>query len=238
MKKALLLIAVVAVFASCKKDEEPLKVTTNIELFYEKTETVKATHQCTYKSSDEAIATVNSSGLVTAHRVGECKVTASSTLTSESAYCTVKVIPRSNLYAIPCLLRYESPATIMGSETRKFKQYTTNGLIYEGENSNVRLVMYMFEANMMKSAAVLLKTTGTVEAEAQQYLEERFDYFGEIDYKAYAYTDGDLMMVLNNDATLGLNVVYFWNDTKADPISRYKAIISSRTILENGEKVK
>ncbi len=215
MKKLIMITIAYLALMSCKKDAEPLTLRNSVEITYGQTEPLNASHQCTYNSLDTIVASVSSAGLITAHRIGTTKVTATSNETGERAECTVTVTPRSNLYKLPIAVRYELEYTVKALETRELIAGGNGILVYAGENAKVRKVMYQFEQLELKSIDVMLQNTITVENEAMQFLEERYTYLGEIDYKAFAFSEGDMILVLNTDASLGLNVLYFWSDGKS-----------------------
>ena len=94
---AIALAALTLGFVACKKDEpqqDKLKVTPEVaEVAVGATVQLSANLEVTWSSSDEAIAGVNASGLVTGIKEGEVNISAKAVKTNEVAVCKVTVKP-------------------------------------------------------------------------------------------------------------------------------------------------
>ncbi|MBQ6790142.1 MAG: Ig-like domain-containing protein [Paludibacteraceae bacterium] len=92
---AIALAALTLGFVACKKDEpqqDKLKVTPEVaEVSVGATVQLSANLEVTWSSSDEAIAGVNASGLVTGIKEGEVNISAKAVKTNEVAVCKVTV---------------------------------------------------------------------------------------------------------------------------------------------------
>lgn len=212
-KITLIILAVLIQIVSCKKDEDPSinLDKTDITLQHNSTSqlVVTPTQTCTWSIADSNVAKVSAAGLVTGVRIGDSKITVKTSGTNLSAECIVHVTARSFLYKEPFYVYGQLMSYVKGKETRALKSETSTALLYNGENANVRYVMYMFTSNAMTSADVMLaNTTGNVDA-AVTFLEERYIFVGYVDNVAF-YKDGKGTFAgLNVDATLGLNVLYY-----------------------------
>jgi len=149
ISKALLLLFIISCFASCKKADEPLSLkTTSANLTSTKTFKLNVspgTSGCVFESENEYIASVSSSGLITAHLLGETNITVNNIEKGFSAKCKVTVQPEHSLYKEPYLNFGASRIGIRDYETRYLYQEDDTSLIYVGENSSIIGVFYILD---------------------------------------------------------------------------------------------
>lgn len=214
MKKIILLMIVFAIFTACKKNEEQKFAIdqAKITLRHDEAIQLNASAQCIWSTSDSNVAIVSSSGLVTGVRLGEATIFAQAN--GEKDECSVEVSPVSKLYEEPFFIYGAAKESIKAKEHRLLQSETIDALLYFGENSNVRNVMYMFQLKALTSSIVLLQNSTQVAQEVATFLEERYVYQG---YSGgfYMYANGKgVGMAINIDNDLGLNVVYIYTGEK------------------------
>lgn len=218
MKKLLFVIAIVSLLIGCSKDDNKVKsitaTPTSMSMHYDEESEIKMSYSpadapaptYTYAASDEYVATVDQDGLVSGCHVGEC-VVGISTTDGISTECTVTIKPRSMLYVEPYLEFGGSASDIKRYEKRAIYSETASGLIYKGENSNVRYVVYVLENGKMKSSGVLLANTSYCVNECNEYLSERYDAMGV--YEGVIMFNGRGKIIgFSLDESLGLNTLY------------------------------
>jgi hypothetical protein len=146
ISKALLILFIMLCLAGCKKADEPLNLrTTFANLTSEMTFKLDVTPNisgCIFESENEYIATVSSSGLITAHLVGETHITVTNIGKGFTAKCKVTVQPEHNFYKEPYLLFGVSRKGIKDYETRYLYEEADTSLLYVGENSSIIAVFY------------------------------------------------------------------------------------------------
>ena len=175
---------------------------------------VSPAQTCTWSTDDNTIATVSQTGLVTGVLIGDTKVSAKSLSDNSTVSCIVHVTPRSTLYVEPYYIYGASISTIKSKEKRSLLSETSTGLIYEGENSNVVDIIYLFDTSGLTGADVMLTNSTSVAAEAVTFIEERYTYLGVSDNIIfYQDSDGTIIAISVVD-TLGLNVMYYRSTSK------------------------
>jgi hypothetical protein len=149
ISKALLFLFIISGFAGCKKADEPLSLkTTTANLTSTKTIKLNVTPNasgCIFESENEYIATVSSTGLVTAHLLGETYITVSNSEKGFSAKCDVTVLAEHLLYKEPYLDFGLSRKGIKDYETRYLYQEDDTSIIYIGENESIVGVFYILD---------------------------------------------------------------------------------------------
>lgn len=162
-------------FLSCSKDsdEEPLTVTpSSVSMHYEDTQQLKAEGATKWLSSDEFVAKVNSSGLITANHVGTTEIVASDG--NRTANCKVTVTPEYYLYDDPILEWGVSMANIESAEKhKKVGSSSSTMLSYDYSfDSNACAMGYTFENGKLKN--VLAMFSYSLYLRAGYYLLERY----------------------------------------------------------------
>ncbi len=160
-----------------------------------------------WESVDPEIASVNNFGLVTANRVGTTQVTVRTDDGQFSKSAEITVNPTNNLYREPFLQFKASRNAVKGFETRTLEGEDDMLVVYRGENSSVRNVVYVFENEVFVSVGVLLRTTEAIVDQAIDFLDQRYKFEGEED-GFLIYSKDDILVGITIDEDLGLYAVY------------------------------
>lgn len=227
MKKLYYLPLAFAIFFSCSEEEnlgdERISVSeSEISIDFDETYTVEATFNregyssssLVWSSADEEVATVDNNGKVTAGLIGETELTVKTADGAFSEKVKVEVLPTVTLYKEPVLKFGESTAYVKTNETRKVDSETATALIYEGENSNVRYLMYLLENAKFTSVGVMLKTDEATAEKAANHIIQRYNLIGMED-NVYFFSRGLVTVGITADATLGLVALYFPSSSSA-----------------------
>ncbi|MBT0554251.1 Ig-like domain-containing protein [Riemerella anatipestifer] len=227
MKKALLFfalsLATLGTFTSCSRDDDSTTVADNysitpteVSIKYDQTHkfTIKnngsevSGSSFSWKSSDEKRGTVDANGLLTAKKVGTFDVTATKngkTLTSK-----VTITPYQTFFTEPLMFFGKTKADVKASETRKLTRETTTALVYEGENSSVNRIGYIFDNNgNMTSAIVMFPTSSSSTDKVTTFYKERYLVLStENNVVQMKHLDESIYMGMGYDSTLGFHVIY------------------------------
>ena len=161
---------------------------------------------CTYSSEDDGIATVNSTGKVTAVAVGETVISAETNDGRFSAECTVKVTDNGgggeggNLtYKDPYLKFGDNQDAVKNYETRvKNDEGEDEGwyfIEYKGENADVKKLYYWFdEDNKLQEVDIELNSTPNMETRAKEFLSKKYTYKGLNEYGEHSFLSSDEKM--------------------------------------------
>lgn len=226
MKQLLLtLITFSVVLCACSKKSDKPAYTIDqakISLNYDKTHqfevkqgsNIIAGSSLTWTSSDQAIGTVSAHGFFTANKIGTTTITA--TNASGSASAEVIINPYSTLCKEPVLEFGATFANIKSKESRGLLEEVSAGLVYAGENTKIRAIMYLFDDNRkMTSAAILLANNPpAVIAEAGTFFSERYTYQG-VEENIVIFTGTNLIVAMSYDNTLGYVALYLNNASGA-----------------------
>lgn len=159
---------------------------------------------CTYESENSYIASVSSDGVITAKRVGSTIVHIKNANKNFSATCEVAVTPQYNMFREPYLEFGATPTTIKVYEKRVLASETTTSLIYTGENSYLKNLLYLFENSAYTSSGCIVPTVYS--SLLGSYMAERYVYLGT--------SSDDIMLFLSTDsktaAALELYSTAYW----------------------------
>lgn len=212
MKKLFaLLLCVTFAFASCGSDDDDTITLKDREVTLKSGDTYQITaessNSISYTCDNEYYATVSSSGLVTAKRVGETEIK----LSDGSSNVNLRVIvnPKSNLYPEPNVEFGISKTDLIrkiGAPTSE----TTGAIGYSDYSPNAPIAMYMFDTNdRLTSSMVLVKTAYS--SELGSFLSERYVYGTKIN-EEYTYILINALKL--DDATMmvgaGLYNTQYW----------------------------
>ena len=225
MRKTILNFAIATLTLSafsCSRDNneptvENYSITpSEVDIKYDKTQqfTVKngsssiASTEFVWKSSDEKRGTVNSSGLLTASKVGNFQVTA--TKNGKITTANVKVSPYQTFFKEPIMGFGKTKAEIKASETRQLENETATALAYKGENSGILNVGYTFDSTgKMTSAIAIFPSTSTSINNVTTFYKERYlvvdNQGGTVMMKDL---DNPIFMGMSVHPTIGYNVIY------------------------------
>ncbi|WP_316823536.1 Ig-like domain-containing protein [Pedobacter gandavensis] len=212
-----LVVGLIISLSSCSKKEDPKPTyainQTSVSINYDKEHqfTVKLGEKTadaagfTWTSSDPSVGTISGTGLFKGKKIGSTTIKAEGNGTVLTAELTIK--PYSTLFKEPIIEFGVSIATIKGKESRKLIEQASNGLLYEGENSKIKQIMYIFENSKLAGAAALFESTKPVVEEVVQFYSERYTYLGE-DEDFFVFSDGKYLIGIGEDNTLGVHAIY------------------------------
>lgn len=194
ISKALLFLFIITGFAGCKKADEPLSLkTTTANLTNTKTFKLNVTPSasgCIFASENEYIASVSSSGLITAHLLGETYITVSNIEKGFSAKCKVTVQAEHLIYKEPYLDFGLTRKGIKDYETRYLYQEDDTSIIYIGENNSIVAVFYLMDFSEYYESICLISAANPVLFE--DFISERY-YLLE--------TDNEFRTLMTPDST-------------------------------------
>ena len=247
MKSILYSVFALSVFVSCSKKsdpEPPITIDTqSIDLKYDKDHqfTLKKGNDAVdastfeWKINDSKVATISTSGLLNARKVGESSLIATSKDGKTTLESKIIISPYSTLFKEPIVEWGTAAAFIKSSEKRSVFNESATGVIFSGENTSIRYVMYLLENGRLKSAAVLFTPTTAIATEAVTFLKERYPVHGLVDGDKAGFISDDekYAMMTGVDATLGLYTLYFPydKDGKVNGAAKDNAIDSFRSLL-------
>lgn len=166
-------------------------------------------------SEDTNIATVSSKGLVKGVKIGNTNITVQTADKLFRANCTVEIIPVSNLLWLPVVELGQSKAYVKSNESRVLLTEIETAIAYEGENSKIRMIMYIFEDGKLTSAYVLLQNSLEIVREIRIFLEERFDLLTISDGARIYKMNDEVIIVMMVDNAYGLTI-FFMENTFSD----------------------
>ncbi|MCI1786343.1 MAG: Ig-like domain-containing protein [Bacteroidales bacterium] len=148
---------------------------------------------CTFESRNPTIASVSSTGEISGNMVGETSISITNSQKKFNAACNVTVSPQYHMYREPCLNFTASIADVKSYEERKLITESTTSLGYQGENSNIAIVLYAFDNKILKSASVLIPCTSSNTTLLANFIKERY----------LITADDNTVYFLNDDRTVG-----------------------------------
>lgn len=178
MKKLLLFLFTPLMFACGGDGKESISLSeSETTLKYQGTYQINATSEnsISYTSEDEYHATVSSSGLVKANKVGETNILVSDGNSTRKFKVTVS--PQSSLYDEP-LTDWSLTKSQVISKLGTPASQADSSCIYQPSNSAISYIMYLFtKAGKIKSVGVVIQTAYT--SELATFLTERYTYAGQ-----------------------------------------------------------
>jgi len=198
--------------AGCKKEEVISLNKTEITLKPNQTFKLVVSPDASgyvFKSGNDNIAEVFSSGLITARLVGTTNIEVTNTDKGGYAKCLVTVIPEYTMYREPYLVFGSVRSYIKSYETREITDENDSTILYTGENSSIESLMYSFENSAYTSCVCAIPPDQLTLLE--NYLAERYIYIGPIDNGLIARktTDGNRYVVTQFYSSSEIYVYYF-----------------------------
>ena len=239
-------LCIAFLFIGCsKKNESGLKLEqTKISIVAGETQTLTITPNidgCIFESENSSIASVSSAGVVKGLIVGETIIKVTNKTNNFSAKCKVTVTPQYQMYREPYLNFGASAGQIKSYETRELISETTTGIVYGGENSRVKFVVYLLENSKYKSAGVYVPYSSSntdllVNFMCERYIVDVYDddiIFLSIDEKI-----GGGITVSYNSGQYYYVVIYFEIDFSGYARSKYSDNIIMDHVREQFESIK
>ncbi|WP_297094014.1 Ig-like domain-containing protein [uncultured Draconibacterium sp.] len=162
----------------------------------------------TWFSEDNNVVDVSSAGVAEGVRVGETRIMAQTEGGEFQDYCDIIIEPYSNLYAIPCVDLGCSMSDVKSFETRELVAEVEDGLLYEGDNSDVEGILYVFDSGKLQGASVLLEENDDIVDKLILYLQERYEYLGGDDEMFIFSVNPDVVAIITVTYEMGLMVTY------------------------------
>jgi hypothetical protein len=182
---------------------------------------------CIFESQNEFIATVSSSGLITANLVGETNIIVTNDAEGFIAKCKVTVIPEHLLFQEPYLIFDSQKEDIMDYETRILYEESDTSLLYAGENSSITALIYFFDESLYYECDCLIPANEPEDFEA--FIAERY-FFLETDNEVryFMTPDSKTIVVVESGIEIDSDTYYFLYYF-AYPTSKSKEIIRSKS---------
>lgn len=149
-----------------------------------------------WTSSNTFVATVLNNGIITGQHVGNC------TVSCPYGACRVRVSATINLFRDPITQWGLSKSQVIAQEGNNYEETTGGAIGYSTGNTIAPLLMYTFENNKLKTAAITVKTS--YKNQAVDHLKERYRYLG-YEGGAYFFADG----VSSSDSKTAVVLQYF-----------------------------
>ena len=189
-------------FVSCKKEDYIAFRDLSVAMHYDEqkqlalifsSEELRSLNY-TYQSSDEYIASVSDSGLVSGVSIGKVVVTATSSDGKHKTSCKVVVEPKSKLYKDPFMGWGATKATVKKAETRRIKSESPTEILYQGEYNYIAFVFYIFNTSdtLLRYSGIKIGKPEIVLNNIFEFLNERYEfletiYNNEDEYRYYKY---------------------------------------------------
>lgn len=245
MKSPFLAALPLLLFIACSKSDPEPAVTidsSTLDLKYDgehQFKLTKGTDEITttsyaWKSSDEKVGTIGVNGLFEARKIGKTTIVATAT-DGKSVQSEVTISPYTTFLTEPIKDFYANKESIKSLEKRKLYYESTDGLIFEGDNSNVEYVGYTFKNGRVNSGIVIFNSTTGIVDLIGTFLSERYPHKGAFDGKiGFIDDEKKFAVVLSVDPSLGLNAIYIPYDgggrvqgeSIADIKAQYKKILN------------
>jgi hypothetical protein len=233
--------AIICSAAGCKKEEVLSLNTTEITLKPNQTFNLVVSPDasgCVFRSGNDNIAEVYSSGLIEANLVGETSITVTNTDKGYYAFCKVTVTPEYTMYREPFLVFGRSKSDIKTYETRQIADENDSTILYTGENSSIDSILYSFENSAYTSSTCAVPSDQSTLL--LNYLVERYVYLGTLPNGLIARltTDGTIYVVTQFYSPSKIYVYYFPKSTSKKGIGLISDSELSKTIDDLKNKAK
>ncbi|PKK34684.1 hypothetical protein BWI96_20880 [Siphonobacter sp. SORGH_AS_0500] len=214
-----ILFLALTVLACNKEQKEPATLidSQELSLHYDETHqfTLKkgasdvAATDYTWKSSNTDVAEISTSGKLDAGIVGDSKVTAVSKNGSETVESIVKVIPYYNTCKEPIIEFGITQAALKSKETRtQYGTGTSTGIVYTGENSKLKNVIYLFENNALTSSTLVFGSNSAIAKEVATFFLERYKPIGTANGVYFFRVSSTVTVGVGVSSSLGMVALY------------------------------
>jgi hypothetical protein len=209
------LLIILSSIAGCskKKEEVLLSLNTN-EITLKPNQTFNLVVSpdasgCVFRSENDTIAEVYSSGEIIARKVGETNIIVTNSDKEYHESCKVTVTPEYTMYREPYLGFGTSKSNIKFYETRQIADENDSTILYNGENSFIDSLTYSLKNSAYTSClcGIPKDQLGLLD----NYLAERYIYIGYIDINLLARrtTNGKAYVVTQIYSSSEILVYYF-----------------------------
>jgi hypothetical protein len=209
--KVLFCLSVLFLLTCCKKGDEKLALkTTSLNLTSSMTRQLVVTPDasgCEFVSDNEFIATVSSTGLITAHLIGETNITVTNSAEGFSGICNVTVQPVHALFRVPYLEFEKKKMEIKDYETRFLYEESDTSLFYSGENSTIIGLIYFLYESLYYESTCLISADNPDSFE--DFIAERY-YLLESDdeFSILMTPDGKTLVGIESGIMIGTETFY------------------------------
>jgi hypothetical protein len=208
------------VFTSCKKaDPEPTFISMTdpiLDVKYDQKNQygwiAKEGLPTIWKSSDEKVGTISADGRFSARKVGQTTVTL--TIDGQTKESKVTVSPYMTFIIEPLVEFGSTIANVKSKEKRKLLQETDDLLVYEGENSKVKLISYYKQNGKITSALLLFENVTNTVMDVTTFFKERYPDNGLVGGNVVHLSDDRKYgITLSVNASLGFYAIYAVNNS-------------------------
>ncbi|OZI09195.1 hypothetical protein BWI93_05160 [Siphonobacter sp. BAB-5385] len=247
MKSYLPLLFALTLVACGKDSSEPaLKIdASEVSLHYDEThqfalkkgETAVTASDYMWTSANKDIAEVDASGELEAGIVGETKVTAVAKSGSGNVESTVKVIPYYTTCKEPVITFGISQAALKPLETRtQYGTSTATGMVFTGENSKLKNVIYLFENNALTSSTLVFGFDSSLAKEVATFFLERYKPLGTANGVYFFTVSPKVSVGVGTSSSLGMVALYMPQKSGGRLSADYDAFQKELKELEANKK--
>jgi hypothetical protein len=191
---------IIICLTECKKDKDSFSINaTEITLKRNQTFNLVVSPDasgCVFESENDYIATVSSSGVITAQLVGETYIVVKIDEKDFTDKCKVTVTPEYQMYREPYLIFGKPKANVKSYETRYLLLEDDITLFYLGENSYIDYLLYTFEKSAYSISCCLIPIS---------YVKLLTDYLEERYVPVYTTDSLSIMMTADSKTTVGMS---------------------------------
>lgn len=204
-------VLVIATIAGCNKKDDTLVLRTT-SAFMSSTKTLQldispGPEGCIFETDNDFIASVSSTGLITANLVGEAHITVTNTAKGFTASCKVTVQPEHQMFRIPYLNFNSYKQPIKDYETRYFYAEDDSTLIYIGENESIDALFYFFENFHYTLSTCMIPATDP--DHFQEFIAERYFLLNsDNQFTTLMTPDSKTLVGIESGITIGSDIYY------------------------------
>lgn len=165
----------------------------------------------TFESNNDLIASVSSTGLITANYVGNTSIVIKNAANNFTATCSVTVTPKYTMYREPYLNFGATKSNVKAYETRSLYKEETGSLTFLGENSLITSAIYLFENSKLVCSGAQIPTSYA--SLLGSFCGERYVYLYTSEDNIITMISPDYKMIVGIEVVdiYDIYVVYFKN---------------------------